>query len=117
MLERFRAAGLKLKPKKCDLFKTEVSFLGHLVSAEGVRTDPAKVAVIRSWPRPANVTQVRSFLGLASYYRRFISRFAEIARPLHVLTNKSQKEFSWTDTCQAAFENLKDALATTPVLR
>ena len=117
VLGRFRTAGLKLKPKKCDLFKTEVSFLGHLVSAEGVRTDPAKVAVIRSWPRPANVTQVRSFLGLASYYRRFIAHFAEIARPLHALTNKSQREFVWTDACQMAFEHLQDALATAPVLR
>ena len=116
MPERFRTAGVKLKPKKCDLFKTEVSFLGHLVSAEGVRADPAKVAAIRGWPRPAKVTQVRSFLGLASYYRRFIAHFAEITRPLHALTNKSQREFVWTDACQMAFEHLQDALATAPVL-
>ena len=117
VLERFRTAGLKLKPKKCDLFRREVSFLGHLVSAVGVRTDPDKVAAIRGWPRPANVTQVRSFLGLASYYRRFIAHFAEIARPLHALTNKSPREFMWTEACQTAFEHLQDALATAPVLR
>ena len=78
--------------------------------------EPAKVTVIHSWPRPANVTQVRSFLGLASYYRRFIAHFAEIARPLHALTNKSQREFLWTDACQMAFEHLQGALATAPVL-
>ena len=117
MLEWLQTAGLRLKPKKCNLFRTEVPFLGHLVSAEGVRTDPDKVAVIRSWLTPKNVMHVRSFLSLASYFHRFIAHFAEIARLLHGLTNKSQKDFTWTDSCQEAFEQLQDALVTAPVLR
>ena len=116
VLERFQSTGLRLKPKKCKFFQMEVSFLGHLVSAEGVRTDPDKVAVIRSWLTPKNVMHVRSFLSLASYFHRFIAHFAEIARLLHGLTNKSQKDFTWTDSCQEAFEQLQDALVTAPVL-
>ena len=110
VLERFQSTGLRLKPKKCKFFQMEVSFLGHLVSAEGVRADPDKVAVIRSWPTPTNVMQVQSSLGLASYHR-FIAHFVEIAHPLHV------KDFTWTDSCQEAFKQLQDALATAPVLR
>ena len=82
VLERLRNAGLKLKPKKCDLFAKSVLFLGHIVSDEGVATDPKKVKAVREWPVPVNQTEVRSFLGLCGYYRRFIKGYADIAKPL-----------------------------------
>ena len=91
-----REANLKLKAKKCSLFKTEVSFLGHVVSSNGVSCDPAKVDCVKNWPRPLNVSEIRSFLGFASYYRRFIPDFATIAEPLTNLTRKSNK-FVWSE--------------------
>ena len=115
VLDRFRAAGLKLKPSKCHLFQREVAYLGHVVSPEGIHTDPAKIEAVKDWPTPITQTQVRSFLGLASYYRRFIRGFAEIAGPLHRLTEKSAK-FKWTSECEEAFQKLKEALISAPVL-
>ena len=70
-----RAAGLKLKPSKCDLFRKEIKYLGHVVSKEGVSTDPDKIKSVTEWPQPTTVTEVRSFLGFVSYYRRFIPTF------------------------------------------
>ncbi|KAJ8416248.1 hypothetical protein AAFF_G00382700 [Aldrovandia affinis] len=80
-----RQAGLHLNPKKCQLFWRETAFLGHVVSADGVATDLAKIAAVRDWPPPTNIRDLRSFLGLASYYRRYVQDFATIARPLHRL--------------------------------
>ncbi|KAG1941111.1 interleukin-1 receptor accessory protein-like 1-A [Pimephales promelas] len=115
VLGKLRHANLKVKPSKCSLFASQVRYLGHVISAEGIRADPAKIDVVRQWPVPKNQTEVRSFVGLASYYRRFIEGFAEIARPLHRLTEKGRK-FKWGDECQRAFSQLKTALVTTPVL-
>ncbi len=112
---RLRSAGLKLKPGKCNLLQREVTYLGHLVSEEGIRTDPGKTDAVRNWPTPVTVTQVRSFLGLASYYRRFIKSFADIAHPLHRLTEK-KAEFKWSIECDKAFNDLKQALISAPVL-
>ena len=108
-LQRLSDAGLKLKPSKCHLFKREVTFLGHLITQDGVKTDPAKVEVIQNWPTPKNITEVRSFVGLCSYYRRFIEGFARLASPLHNLM-KVGVEFVWSDACQEAFDALKAAL-------
>ena len=115
VFHRLRQANLKLKPKKCDLFKTKVSYLGHEVSSSGISTQPEKTETIESWPVPTNVTEVRSFLGLASYYRRFVQGFATIAKPLHQLTEKG-RQFVWSPACQSAFEELKQRLTTAPIL-
>jgi len=115
VLRRLRSANLKLSPKKCTFFQHEVSFLGHVVGQEGVRTDPLKVTAVEGWPVPTDVAGVRSFLGLCSYYRRFVPRFATIAAPLHQLTRKGAR-FLWDEACQQAFEALKRALVDAPVL-
>ena len=109
VLERLAGAGLKLKPSKCELLKTKVAFLGHVVSGQGVSPDPAKVTKIQDWEPPKNVKEVRAYLGLCSYYRRFIKDFASIAAPLHRLTEK-QVAFEWSEDCQEAFDALQKAL-------
>ena len=108
-------AGLKLKAKKCSLFKKEVLFLGYIVSGKGVHTDPQKISAISNWPTPLNPSEVRSFVGLCSYYRRFIYGFSSLAKPLFKLTEKN-REFKWTTDCQEAFEKLKNHLTTAPIL-
>ena len=115
ILDRLRRANMKLKPSKCHLLQRTVTFLGHVVSEEGIATDPAKVESVQSWPVPRSVTEVRSFLGLCSYYRRFVRDFAKIAAPLHALTGKNAR-FQWSGDCQAAFEVLKERLVSTPIL-
>ena len=115
VFDRLEAAGLKLAPRKCHLLRKEVAFLGHRVSAAGVRSDPSKVEAVQAWPTPTNVTQVRSFLGLCSDYRKFIRSFADIAGPLHALTSKS-REFRWTQECELAMDQLKTALTSSPLL-
>ena len=89
VFDRFREAGLKLKPSKYNLGKREVTFLGHIISDKGVSTDPTKTEAIRNWPTPTSRREVQQFLGLANYYRRFMKDFATIAKPLHQLTEKS----------------------------
>ena len=95
--------------------QTSVAYLGHIVSSEGVHTDPAKVEVIRCWPVPANVKNVRSFLGLAGYYKKFVMDYATIAEPLINLTRK-HANFHWTTSCQNSLDTLKDALTKALVL-
>lgn len=112
---RLREAKLKLKPKKCHLFRREVLYLGHVVSKEGVSTDPSKTEAVRNWPTPTSVTEVRSFLGLASYYRRFIHKFSDVAKPMTTLTKK-ETPFVWTEQCQTALQALKSKLTTAPIL-
>ena len=89
VMERLREAGLKLKAPKCKWFQKSVKYLGHIVSAGGISCDPEKIEAVRNWPVPQSVTQVREFLGFASYYRKFIDNFSEIAHPLTELTCKS----------------------------
>ena len=115
VLERIRSAGLRLKPKKCSFAQQSVEYLGHIISADGVRTDPKKLAAVRDFPQPSDVKTLRSFLGLASYYRRFVPNFASVAQPLHSLTKKDCP-FVWTPDCQSAFEELKRLLTLAPVL-
>ena len=115
VFERLRIAGLKLKAPKCKLFSKSVSFLGHIISDSGIETDPEKISAVKEWPISVNVTEVRSFLGLCSYYRRFIPKFADIAKPLHRLTEKGQK-FVWNSECEQAFGTLKKYLTEAPIL-
>ena len=115
VIDRIARAGLKISPKKCQLFRRKGSFLGHEVSQEGIATDPQKVAAVSEWPRPANLKQVRSFMGFCSYYRKFIEGFARIAKPLHKLTEKDQK-FIWDPECDKVFQQLKARLITAPIL-
>ena len=112
---RLREAHLKLKPTKCQLMRSEVQYLGYRVSAEGISPDPTKLEAVKSYPAPTNVHKLRSFNGLASYYKRFVPNFARIARPLHNLTKKDVK-FFWTNKCQEAFEQLRGKLIEAPVL-
>ena len=100
---------------KCEFLKDKVDYLGFEVSSQGVHASPDKVRAIVEWPRPKDVHDVRSFLGLASYYRKFIRGFSEIARPLTDLT-RAAKEFDWKEPQQSAFIRLKMALATAPIL-
>ena len=91
------------KLSKCDFWLKEVPFLGHIISAEGIRVDPAKIEAVVSWKSPRNVIEVRSFLGLAGYYRRFVKGFSFIASSLTKLLRKGVK-FEWDDKCQSSFE-------------
>ena len=109
VLQRFREAELKLKPAKCNFFRREVKFLGHVVNAEGVHPDPNNVEKIVNWPVPRNVREVRGFLGLGNYYQKFIKGYSEKMRPLTELTKKDVP-FEWKEECERAFQFLKEAL-------
>ena len=112
---KLRAASLKLKPSKCDLFKKEIKYLGFIVSNEGVSTDPDKIKSVTEWPQPTTVTEDRSFLGFVSYYRRFIPNLSKVAKPLNRLlqnlerTPSQKKKFKvyWGPEQQEAFETLQ----------
>ena len=131
VFSRLKEFNLKIKPKKSHFFQTSVTFLGHILSANGVSPNPEKVAKIKDWPTPKTPKEVHSFVGLASYYRRFIPNFAKWAGPLHALivpASFKQKirrgeikksdlpEFQWTPACQEGFDQLKKALTEAPVL-
>ena len=115
VLERLKKSNLKLNPKKCNLLCTKVAFLGHEVSEQGISTDPVKIQAVKEWPQPKTVTEVRQFVGLASYYRKFIPNFATVCKPLHKLTEKNCS-FVWTDICQKAFDAIKQLLTSAPIL-
>lgn len=137
VFSRLCEQGLKLSLEKCQFYRTSVTYLGHVVSARGVATDPKKLEAITSWPRPRTVTELRSFLGFCSYYRRFVESFATIARPLNELLQKVTEEDDgvawkmktsgarrkgesvqgqWTSLCEGAFKRLKKNLTEDPVL-
>ena len=105
---------VKLKPSKCQFFSKEVTYT-WAINTDGVLPDPNNINKVASWPRPQNPTHVRSFLGLASCYRRFIMNFSKIASPLTNLTHKGMK-FNWTEKCEDSFNTLKRALINPPLL-
>ena len=128
VFSRLHEHGLKLKASKCEFFKSSVKYLGHVVSENGVETDPDKLKALSDWPVPNNVKKLRSFLGFAGYYRRFIKDYAKIAKPLndllighptHKQSNSKRKRsvpWQWGETQQKAFDTLKLMLSTPPVL-
>lgn len=125
---RLQKQSLKVKLSKCHFFQTRVRYLGHVVSAEGVTTDPDKVAAVRDWKTPSNLVELRSFLGFASYYRRFVAGFAKMAAPLHRVvaqlnvagkrgkTPRKSLGLYWNIECDDSFHQLKQALISAPVL-
>lgn len=125
VLDKLSRHGLKLKPNKCRFLKQEVPYLGHRVSAKGIAPDPDKVKCIREWPIPATSKQLQSFLGLAGYYPRFVKDFAKIASPLNqMLVGTAQNPGNrghlfpskWNQACGYAFNSLKMALTSAPIL-
>ena len=101
---------------KCAFFKKELKYLGHIVSAEGIRVDPKQIEKVNEWPVPTDVSEVRSFLGLANYFRKFIQGYSQLVLPLTALTNR-RAVFEWTPECQSAFERVKALLTSVPVLK
>ena len=115
VLETLRKEQLYAKLSKCEFWKNEVSFLGHIVSKEGIRVDRKKIEVVVEWKPPRNVTEVRSFLGLAGYYKRFVKGFSMTAAPMTRLLQRNVK-YEWSEKCQRSFDKLKAFLTEAPVL-
>ncbi|CAL2228612.1 unnamed protein product [Prunus armeniaca] len=115
VLKTLRRKQLYAKLSKCQFWLDRVDFLGHVISVEGIYVDPRKVEAVVNWVQPISVTEIRSFLGLAGYYRRFVEGFSSIAAPLTRLTRKDVK-FKWTEECEQGFQELKKRLTTAPIL-
>jgi hypothetical protein len=115
VLEKLRQHQLYAKLSKCEFWLDQVAFLGHIITKEGVAVDPQKIKAVMEWKTPTSVSEIRSFLGLAGYYRRFIKDFSAIAKPMTRLLKKDMK-FERTPECQSSFQRLKHKLTTTPVL-
>ena len=121
MFKKISDAGLKLKPSKCEFFKKRIHYLGHIVSNKGIETDPRKIEAIVKWPGPRTVHEVHKFLGFTNYYRKFVYKYAQIARPLNKLISgenakKKHRKVEWGDDQEKSFKELKDACTKTPVL-
>ena len=114
-MEALRREKLYAKFSKCEFWLQRVQFLGHVIDKDGVSVDPAKVEAVINWEQPKTPTEIRSFLGLAGYYRRFIQDFSKIASPLTNLTRKTVK-FVWSEKCDESFMELKKWLSQAPVL-
>ena len=115
VFRRLKECGLKLKPSKCEFLKRECHYLGHVVSADGISTDPDKVSAVQNWRTPTSIKDVQQFLGFVGFYRRYIKNFSSIARPLHDLLRASS-EFQWSEMEEAAFLTLKGKLVSAPIL-
>ena len=116
IFQRLKAAGLKLKRSKCDFMKKHIQYLGHLISEEGIQPLPEKLESIKTMPAPRNTKEIKQFLGLTGYYRKFVPRFSDLSRPLTRLTHKDAL-FKWTKECEAVFQMPKDTLCQHPILK
>ena len=116
VFSQLRQAGLKMKCSKCDFSKSKIHYLGHLISPKGISPLPNKLDCIKHMLAPKDVKEIKQFLGLTGYYRKFVPRFADISRPLTTLTKKDKK-FEWTPACQKSFDLLKETLCGEPVLK
>ena len=121
VFKKLDQAGLCLKPSKCEFFKKRVEYLEHIVSENGIKTNPKKIEAIVKWPQPQTVTQMRSFLGFCNYYGKFIHRYTQIAKPLYKLISgdqakTKQAKLCWDEKCEQAFKAFKDICSPTPVL-
>ena len=115
IFQRLREVDLKLKMEKCSSLKKHIQYLGHIVSGEGIKPIPERLSAIQQMPPPYTPKEVKQFLGLVGYYRKFIPHYAEIARPLHALTRKDTV-FEWYDICQKSFDLLKTMVSEEPNL-
>ena len=113
---KLKAAGFKLKESKCDFFKKEIHYFGHLTSKNGIYPLPDKLDTIRNMPKPRNPKEIKQFLGLCSYYRKFVPHFADISRPLAKLTGHDVK-WNWCNKCDMSFQMMKDFLISAPILK
>ena len=116
LAKRLREANLMLQPDKCEFLRKEVGYLGHIISDTGVKPDPAKIQAVKEFPRPQHAKNIKQFLGLSGYYRRFVPNFSKIARPLTELLKKDV-HFIWKEEQEQAFVQLRDALCTEPILQ
>lgn len=115
VLDRFKNVNLSVQLKKCQIAQSEINFLGHVISKEGIKPCPKKIEIVKNFPQPKNEKEIRSFIGLCSYYRRHVPNFANIAKPLTKLTKKDE-QFIWTQECETSFNALKTILITEPLL-
>ena len=113
---RIKETGLRIKPSKCKILRQEVKFLGHVVNDKGIQTDPEKIAAIENFQRPSCIKNLRSFLGICNYYRRFINGYAKKAKILEGMCGSNKEKLIWTDACEIAFQDMKKALITAPIL-
>jgi hypothetical protein len=116
VLQCLREHKLYGKLSKCSFYQSRIHYLGHVISGEGIAVDPTKVEAIMEWPAPMNVTEVRSFMGLAGYYRWFVDGFSKIANTITKLQKKNKK-FVWIEKCAEAFRRLKELLTIASILR
>lgn len=115
VLNRFKEVNLSVQLKKCQIAQSQINFLGHTISREGIKPCPKKIEIVKNYPQPKNEKEIRSFIGLCSYYRRHVPNFAEIAKPLTKLTKKNET-FNWTAETETSFQKLKTILTTEPLL-
>ena len=116
VMRRLRKANLCVQSEKCEILKDKVCYLGHIISEQGIHPNPEKVSAVKNFPKPRNVKNIRQFIGIANYYRKYIQNFAKIAKPLFKLLEKDAK-FNWNEDAEKAFIELKDRLCSAPVLR